>query len=91
MMRAPVTLGIDSEYGTCGSDRTQKNGQLSVAQEIIGGFGETRKKAAGMLVQITVKSHYRVHVQELVKEPATSSPLASVPHQGEIPRGYIHA
>jgi len=91
MIRAPVTLGIGSECGTLGDDRTQKNRQLSVAQEIVGGFSETREKAESMFVQITVKPRYHIHVQELMKEPAASSQLASVPYQAEIPRGHIHA
>jgi len=91
MMRAPVTLGIESECETSGDDRTQKNRQLSVTQEVAGSFSETREKAESMFVQIIVKPRYHIHVQELVKEPAGSSPLASVTHQGEIPRGRIHA
>jgi len=67
------------------------NRQFSVTQEVVGCFSETREKAACMFVQITVKPRYRIHVQELVKEPATSFPLVSVIKQDKIPRVHIHA
>jgi len=91
MIRAPVTLGISSECGTCSEERTQKNQQLSVTKEVAGSFSETREKVVHMFVQITVKPRYHIHVQELVKEPATSSPLTSVTKRDKIPRVHIHA
>ena len=62
-----------------------------MVQETGGSFSETREKAASMFVQIIVKPRYRIHVQELVKEPATSSPLASATKRDKIPRVHIHA
>jgi len=50
MVRAPVTLRIEDECVTQGDDRTQKNRQLSVTQEIVRCFSETREKEACMFV-----------------------------------------
>jgi len=92
MIRAPVTLRIESECGTYGSDdQTQKNQQSGVDQEIVRGFSETREKAASIFVQIIVKPRHRIHVHELVKEPAASFQLASIINQGQTLRVHIHA
>jgi len=77
--------------GTCDEDRARKNRQSDVTQETGGSFSETREKAACMFVQRIVKPRYRIHVHELVKEPATSSSLASVTKRDKIPRVHIHA
>jgi len=91
MIRAPVTLRIGSKCGTCDDDRTRKNQQFNVTQEIGGSFGEMREKAASMFFQIVVKPRYRAWAQELVKEPTASSQLASVIKHAEMPRVQIHA
>jgi len=91
MIRAPVALGIGSKCGTYDDDRARKNKQSNVTQETVGSFNKMREKAESMFVHIIVKPRYRVRVQELVKEPAASSQLASVIKQAEIPRAYIHA
>jgi len=78
MIRAPVPLRAGSKSGACDDDCAWKNRQSDVSQEVVGGFSETREKAASVFVQIIVKPRYRIRVQELVKEPATSSQLASV-------------
>jgi len=62
-----------------------------VIQETGGSFSEMKEKAASIFVQIIVKPRYRIRVQELVKEPATSSPFASVTKREKTPRGNIHA
>jgi len=91
MTRAPVTLRIGSKCGTCDDDRARKNQQSDVTHEIVGSFSETREKAESIFVDIIIKPRYRIRVQELVKEPATSSPLVSVTKQDKIPREHIHA
>jgi len=91
MIRAPVTLRIGSKCGTCDDDRARKNQQSDVVQETSGSFSEMKEQAASIFVQIIVKPRYRIRVQELVKEPATSSPFASVAKREKTPRGHIHA
>jgi len=90
MIRAPVTLRIGSNCGTCNDDRAWKNQQSDVTQETGGSFSETREKAATMFVHIIVKPRYRIRIQELVKEPATSFPLTSVTKRDKIPRAHTH-
>jgi len=68
-----------------------KDRQSDMSQEIIGGFSETREEAVSMFIQIIVKARCRMRAQELVKEPAASSQLASVIKHVEIPRVHIHA
>ena len=74
---------------TTGSS-TKRDLQLSMIQEVAGILEEAREEAESVFVQVVVKSRYRFHVQELVKEPPTPSPLASIAIQGEIPRVHIH-
>jgi len=91
MIRAPVALRIWGKCDTYDDGRTRKNQQSRVTHEIGGSLSETREKAASMFVQIIVKPRYRIRVQELVKEPATSSPLTSVINREKIPREHTHA
>ena len=49
MTSAPVTLEIKI-HGAYGTNQKQKNLQLSMTQEVVGGFSKKREEAASVLV-----------------------------------------
>jgi len=88
----PAGAGDWSKLRAYNDDTTlQWNLQLSMAYEVVWSLGKPREEAPGVFIHTVVESRNRFHVQELVKESATSSPLVTIINPAKIPRIHIHA
>ena len=87
----PSHTGDRGKLWEFNDDPTRRNLQLGVAQEAVWSLGKLREEASRVFIHMVVEPRYYFHVQELVKESATSSPLVAITNQGEIPSVHIHA